>query len=205
MCRNSAGIILYAYLPVFFVTNFPHRINQFSALNAIALSVCGLVASIFEGIISDRYERKTYWAKPIINMVQVSFAMLFIAFGTFYTSNFYLSLACYALKVLFAGSNSGPSITMLQNTVGRQLQGSVISTYFFCITMAQTITPWLFQICAGQLGAFTNPKIYGKLIGIFVTISCSMALPFYYRAGKSYVKHMEKQFIESILEKERRG
>lgn len=69
MFRNAAGIILYAYLPVFFLQNFPNYRASFSTLNAVALSICGLIASILEGIIGDKYERKTFWTKPIINIV----------------------------------------------------------------------------------------------------------------------------------------
>ena len=69
MFRNAAGVILYAYLPVFFLTNFPNHKMHFSTLNAIALSICGLVASILEGLIGDRYEGKSYWTKPIMNIV----------------------------------------------------------------------------------------------------------------------------------------
>lgn len=42
------------------------------------------------------------------------------------------------------------------------------------------------------MGALTNPHIYGKLIAAFIGFNCSMAIPFYWRAGKNYVKHMEK-------------
>lgn len=68
MFRNGAGVILYAYLPVFFVSNYPNFLKEFSFLNAAALSICGLVASILEGLITDRYQRKTYWTKTIVNI-----------------------------------------------------------------------------------------------------------------------------------------
>lgn len=71
------------------------------------------MASIFEGLISDRFERKTYWTKPIINIAQMLMIIPVIAAGTLYTGSFYFSLLCYAVKVLIAGSNSGPTITML--------------------------------------------------------------------------------------------
>jgi hypothetical protein len=36
-----------------------------------------------------------------------------IALGCLSTSNFYLSVLCYALKVLVSGTYSGPAITMI--------------------------------------------------------------------------------------------
>ena len=123
MFRNAAGVILYAYLPVFFLSNFPNYRTQFSTLNAVTLSLVGFIASIFEGIISDRFERISFWTKPIINMTQMICAIPIIACGTLFTGNFYFSLLCYATKILLCGSNSGPSITMLQKCVGSKLQG----------------------------------------------------------------------------------
>ena len=49
-------------------------------------------------------------------MVGCGLSFPLVALGTLQTSNFYLALGCYALKVLVSGTYSGPAITMIQNT-----------------------------------------------------------------------------------------
>ena len=44
---------------------------------------------------------------------------------------------------------------------------------------------------AVKYGAFNNPKIYGPLIAIFTAVCYLGSVPFWYRAGKNYVKEMK--------------
>jgi len=117
---------------------------------------------------------------------------LLIGLGTLQTGNFYLGVLCYALKVLVSGTYSGPAITMIQNTSPQSQQGNVVSLYFFCITMAQTLSPAIFTAFANKMGALSNPALYGPLITGFVAISYWGSIPFWWAAGKSYKKHMDE-------------
>jgi len=114
--RNFGGIIIAAYLPVFFGKNFPTFKAEYALLNAIGVSCCGLIASLSGGILADKFESKSYMTKAIICMVGCALSFPLVALGTLQTSNFYLALGCYALKVLVSGTYSGPAITMIQNT-----------------------------------------------------------------------------------------
>ena len=150
--RNFGGIIIPSYLPLFFGRNYPTYKKEYALLNAIQLVICGLTASLGGGILSDKYEKKSYWTKAAICMVGCALSFPLMALGTMQTSNFYLSLFAYALKVLVSGTYSGPAITMMQNTTPIDQQGNVISIYFFSITFAQTIAPIVFNYIANSVG-----------------------------------------------------
>lgn len=186
-------MIVSSFLPVFFGKNFPAFKAEYALLNAAALSICGLVASLAGGILADKLEKKTKWAKAGICMTGCALSLPLIALGTLTTGNFYLSVLCYALKVLVSGTYSGPAITMIQNTAPQDQQGNVVSVYFFCITLAQTISPAIFGWIANYVGALANPALYGPLITAFVAFGYIGSLPFWYNAGKAYKEVMEEK------------
>jgi len=188
--RNFGGMIVSSFLPVFFGRNFPAFKAEYAMLNALALSGCGLAASLGGGIIADKFEKKSYWTKAILCIQGCAISVPLIALGTLTTGNFYLSVLCYALKVLFSGTYSGPAITMIQNTSPQDQQGNVVSVYFFCITLAQTLSPVIFGQIANSMGCLANPKLYGPLITTFVFLSYLGSIPFWWLAGKAYKKHM---------------
>lgn len=64
--RNFGGMIVSSFLPVFFGRNFPAFKAEYAMLNALALSGCGLTASIGGGIIADKFEKKSYWTKALL-------------------------------------------------------------------------------------------------------------------------------------------
>lgn len=43
---------------------------------------------------------------------------------------------------------------------------------------------------AKNVGAFTNPALYGPLISAFTVISYGLSIPFWYKAGKYYKDFM---------------
>ena len=63
--------------------------------------------------------------------------------------------------------------------------------------MAQTISPFIFGAIANSMGALTNPKLYGPLITSFVGLSYLGSIPFWWKAGKNYVKFMKNKDEEN--------
>jgi len=189
--RNFGGMIVSSFLPVFFGRNFPAFKAEYAALNALALSGCGMAASLGGGIIADKFEKKSKLTKAILCIQGCFLSPFLIGLGTLQTGNFYLGVLCYALKVLVSGTYSGPAITMIQNTSPQSQQGNVVSLYFFCITMAQTLSPAIFTAVANKMGCLANPALYGPLITGFVALSYWGSIPFWWAAGKSYKKHLE--------------
>lgn len=55
--RNFGGCIVASFLPVFFGRNYPQYKTEYALLNAVAVSVCGLVASVGGGLIADRFSK----------------------------------------------------------------------------------------------------------------------------------------------------
>lgn len=191
--RNFGGIIIAAYLPVFFGKNFPTFKAEYALLNAAAVSICGLVASLSGGILADKFESKSYMTKALICIIGCALSFPLVAIGTLQTSNFYLAVLCYALKVLVSGTYSGPAITMIQNTSPLNQQGNVISVYFFCITFAQTVGPAVFNMFVNMYGCLQNPALYGPLITASIGLSYLGSIPFWWNAGKEYTKYMKEK------------
>ena len=71
-----------------------------------------------------------------------------------------------------------------------------MSLYFFCITLAQTISPAIFGAIANKFGVLTNPALYGPLITAFVGVSYLGSIPFWWKAGKAYEKHMQYRAMQ---------
>ena len=66
--RQAGGIILYGFLPAFFVSTYPENKIEYSELNAFVLVFFGITSSILEGLIADRFSSKTPWTNPLINI-----------------------------------------------------------------------------------------------------------------------------------------
>ena len=151
--RNFCGCIITYYLPVFFGKNYPLFKSQYALVNAAILSICGLIASISSGILADTLEKRTFWAKGLICCIGQTLAVPLICLTTLQTSSFWLSIAAYTAYFLVASTYVGPAITMMQNTAPVSQQGNVVSTYFFTITIAQTISPAIFNNLVTRFGA----------------------------------------------------
>ena len=197
--RNFGGIIVSSFLPVFFGKNFPGYKAQYALLNAAAQMVCGMTSSLAGGIMADKFEKKSYWAKALICMSGCALSLPLMALGTLQTSSFYLCVACYALKLLVAGTYSGPAITMIQNTAPLDQQANVISLYFCSISLTQCFAPPLFSYLAKTMGCFANPALYGPLLTGFVAFGYIGSLPFWYKGGKAYKEFMEKKDAECLV------
>jgi MFS family permease len=164
--------------------------STYALVNAGILSICGLIASISSGLMADKFEKRSYWAKGAICCIGQSLAVPLICLATLQTSSFWLSIIAYAVYFLVASTYVGPAITMMQNTAPVDMQGSVVSTYFFCITIAQTISPAIFGRLCNKFAVVANPAMYGPLIAGFSVLGFIGSVPFWYMAGKGYRNHM---------------
>jgi len=106
-------MIIAAFLPVFFGRNFPAFKSEYALLNAIVLTTCGMASLLYGGILADKLEKKSYMAKAWICFIGCALSIPLMAVCTLQTNNFYLSVICYALKILVSGTYSGPAITMI--------------------------------------------------------------------------------------------
>jgi MFS family permease len=191
--RNFGGSCTTFFLPLFFLKNFPAFKVQYSFVNSVILSIFGLTSGICGGIIADRFEKNTLWTKALICIIGSASALPLIGAATLQTSHFWLSMVSFMLFTLLTSSFSGPAITMMQNSSPKRVQGSIISTYFFTITLAQTLGPLVLGKLCLKFGAAANPAIYGPLITLTTLVGFVGSCPWWYLAGKNYRDFMLKK------------
>ena len=161
-------------------------------LNAMALVGCGISSSILGGIISDKYEKKSYMTKANIIMAGNVLSIPLVAIAVF-SSNFYLALSAFALKIFVSGSYQAPAITMMQNSTRPSDSGLVVSVYTFFAYLAQTLSPLFFSSLAKYFNAAANPRIFGYLVLAATSVGYLGSNIFYRRAGKEYSKMMTEK------------
>ena len=187
--RSLASVIVTAFVPVFFQKVFPAFKSQYAVLNAAALTCFGFSSSLIGGIISDKFEKKSYMTKANIVMAGNFIAVPLCGIACF-AGNFYLAMACFALKILVSGSYFSPAITMMQNTTASSDSGFVVSCYMFFAHLAQTVSPLIFSFLAKSMGAVANPRIYGYLLFGAVALGYLGSNIFYWKAGRAYTDFM---------------
>lgn len=80
--RNVGGMVVSSFLPVFFGKNFPAFKAEYAFLNAGALTVMGLTASLMGGMMADKFGKKHYLAKSVICATGCALSVPLIALGT---------------------------------------------------------------------------------------------------------------------------
>lgn len=198
--RNFAGSVNTYYVPVFFLRNFPAFKTAFSTLNALNLSVLGMISGIVAGVISDKFEvkNKNYMTKAWIIILGCTVALPMLALTTLQTTNFWLSMLCNMILTLFIANFSGQAITMMQNSSDKIIQPLVISTYFFAATMGQTAGPYAMSILTKYFDVVGNPALYGPIITGVAALGFLGTCPLWYKCGKEYEKIMKKKEQEKL-------
>jgi MFS family permease len=190
--RTMGSMIVTAFVPVFFQKVFPAFKSQYAVINAAALTLFGFSSALIGGMLSDKFEKKSYMTKSAIIMAGHFLAVPLTAIACF-SNNFWLAIACFAAKIFVSGSYYAPAITMMQNSTDPSNSGFVVSAYTFYAYLAQTLAPLIFGYFANSLGAIGNPRMYGYLVTSAVTLGYLGSNIFYYRAGKEYTKMMQRR------------
>ena len=199
---NSAAL---AFIPVFFQRLYPAFKSQYAVINAAALVICGFSSSLLGGVISDKFEKKSYMTKSLVIMLGNTIGIPFFAALCFAT-NFYVAIACFAATLFFQSCYLAPALTMMQNSTSAEDAGLVVSAYGFFSYLAQTLSPAFFGFLANALGAPANPRIYGYLVLSSMIVGLLGGNVFYYRAGKEYTKLMkEKDRVAAAAEQSQEG
>ena len=81
--RTIGSTIVTCYAPVFFQRVFPAFKAKYALLNAMALIGCGISSSLIGGIISDKFEKKSYMTKANIIMAGNVLSIPLVAFAVF--------------------------------------------------------------------------------------------------------------------------
>lgn len=157
-------------------------------LNGLIQSICGFISTIGCGILADKLSKKNKKASAWIGIIGSAIAIPAMAGAVLFKgTNFYLSMALLAVKFLFSEGYMAPTLTMMQNTVKPDQQGSIVSAYLFFLTVAGCMSSVLIGQLANVFGAAANPFIYGKLIFAGSLVGYLGSIPAFWLAGKSYI------------------
>lgn len=191
--RNFAGSINTYYVPVFFLRNFPAYKTAFSTMQALNLSLFGMISGIVAGLISDKFEtkNKNFMAKAWIIILGCALATPLLAVTTLQTGNFWLSMIANMIMTLFIANFSGQAITMMQNSSEKIIQPLVISTYFFFVSLGQTAGPYAMSILCRYFDVVGKPALYGPIIMAATTLGFIGTCPLWWKCGKEYEKIMK--------------
>lgn len=111
--RSFSNMIISCYLPVFFSKVYPQYSTLYSILSAVSLMGFGFTSTMLGGVLSDRYGTRYPRTYSLICMVGALLAVPMIFIATMFQSNFWLSMTCCSLSILFSGSYFSPAITMM--------------------------------------------------------------------------------------------
>lgn len=101
------------YLPLFYLTMYPGYRAQFAILYSIINVACGFISSIAGGMITDRFGQGKPMMKSWVCIYGNVLAIPFYLASVLITGNFYLSMACTALRFLIGEPWRSPSVTMI--------------------------------------------------------------------------------------------
>ena len=79
------------------------------------MSIGGLFASVSSGIMADKLEKRSYWAKGAICVILQALSIPLLCL-TCSGMSFWPSLIAYGFYHVVASTYVGPGITMMQNT-----------------------------------------------------------------------------------------
>ena len=92
---NLGESINVYYVPIFFLKNFPKYKSIYSTVNALSMSMMGMISGIGAGLLADNLEKKNNLrAKSWICFSGCLVALPLMALATLQTSSFWLSIIC---------------------------------------------------------------------------------------------------------------
>ncbi|GMH47635.1 hypothetical protein TL16_g00110, partial [Triparma laevis f. inornata] len=155
--RFSAGLTIGVWAATYFKGNYPDFVTEYSAINALIVSVAGLVSASLGGTISKglrKFEEDKgggfdgrMWV-PAVGSALGGAVWLFVVGG----GSFQASMVLLTLEYLIAESWFGPTVSYLQSSTTK---GGVAQGLF-------TVTAGLSNVSPGILGALVGTVILGN-------------------------------------------
>ncbi|GMH76200.1 hypothetical protein TrST_g9483 [Triparma strigata] len=155
--RFSAGLTIGVWAATYFKGSYPDFVAEYSAINAVIVSVAGLISASLGGTISKRLRKfeedngrafdGRMWV-PAVGSALGGAVWLFVVGG----GSFQASMALLTLEYLVAESWFGPTVSYLQSSTTK---GGVAQGLF-------TVTAGLSNIAPGILGALVGTVMLGS-------------------------------------------
>jgi len=141
--RFWGGYAIGYYMPLYFGSIYPNKLNLYYSLNAFVVSVGGFTSAMTGGYLSDNYEKKYPRIKSIVCMAGSFLGCPTIALCCLVQTSFPASIVGLFFEYLFAECWSSPAITMLINAISPDNKGFAVSAYLFFTTISGTISTFL--------------------------------------------------------------
>jgi MFS family permease len=181
--RFSAGLTIGVWSAAYFRGVFPDNVADYAVAQALITSICGVTSGLVGGIAADWLSSTAVDSDsddPVGRKLWVPVVGSVLAAPAFYYSvhsggSFELAMACLAVEYLVAECWFGPSISVLQTTVGPSIGGTAQG--LFTLTgavgnLAPTALGFFFAKAAGVEGG--NDAALADLLSV-VVCSCYIA------------------------------
>lgn len=128
--RFSAGLSIGIWSAAYFRGAFPDNVSDYAVAQASITSVCGVASGVLGGAIADWLSSSAADSDdPVGKKLWVPVVGSVLAVPTFYYAinsgdSFELAMICLALEYLVAECWFGPTISVLQSTVGPKIGGT---------------------------------------------------------------------------------
>mmetsp|Transcript_59255 Transcript_59255/g.152505 ORF Transcript_59255/g.152505 Transcript_59255/m.152505 type:complete len:595 (-) Transcript_59255:110-1894(-) len=148
ICAGAAKMLaaysLSAFLPIWYsrrgligYTNY-----RYACWNALIISAGGLLAAVVGAVLGHRWGHRDIRAPCWIGMIS-SLVSIPLVFGVLQTPHFHISMLCFFLFLLISECWYGPTLTLLQASVRRSVQGQSVSLFLVLTTLTGTLGPAL--------------------------------------------------------------
>ena len=157
--RFSAGLSIGIWSAAYFRGAFPDNVSDYAVAQAAITSVSGVTSGVLGGIIADWLSSSAVDAEdPTGRKLWVPVVGSVLAVPAFYYSihsggSFELAMSCLAIEYLVAECWFGPTISVLQSTVGPKIGGTAQGLF--------TLTGAIGNLAPSILGF-----VYGQAAGI---------------------------------------
>lgn len=173
-------------MPSYFGKIYPENETTYSVLNAFVVSCGGFISAYGGGLLSDKFESKTYMSKAYVCIIGSLLGVPTIAVCLLYQKSFAVSITFLFLEYLTAECWNAPAITMILNTISPDNKGYAVSVYSFFATMSGTVSTALLGSFESTYSVNLYPERYGYILFAFVCFSYLGSVPFFVLAGRSY-------------------
>ena len=167
--------------------------------------VCGFRSSIGGGMIADKFGKGRPMCKAWVCIVGSLCALPFFVGSVMIQDNFWLSIACTAMRYLLGEPFRSPAVTMIQNSTKPEKFGNLVSAYQFYQKMTTILAAFVIGSLFNLCGVSANPQRIGPIlagIGLFTYSSAAFA---FFIAGNHYKAFKKDMKYRSIFARRRKS
>ena len=117
---------------------------------------------------------------------------------------FWWQILTYYFVYLFGEVFFGPSYAQINKIVDSQIQGLAVAIFQLTGAASGSLATYLLGVLGDHFDTKTNPKLYGRILGVAVLISYLGCIPFFLINSKEYAKIIQEQksYTLKVLQKE---